>query len=62
MEECVRILARARVESATNVKGPRRYAFNASFTRKTVDTPLPPIFAALWIECPSFNKQYLNGP
>ena len=67
MEECVRILARARVESTTNVKGPCRYAFNASFTRQTVDTPLPAIFAALWIERPPFNKrtmgsQYLNGP
>ena len=28
-----------------SVKGPCRYAFNASFTR-TVDTPLPAIFAA----------------
>src|SRR4029077_5475029 len=67
VEECVRILARARVESTTNVKGPCRYAFNASFTHQTVDTPLPAIFAALWIECPPFNKrtmgsQYLNGP
>jgi hypothetical protein len=52
VEECARILARARVESTTNVKGPCRYAFNASFTRQTVDTPLPVIFAALWIECP----------
>ena len=57
MEECVRILARARVESTTNVKGPCGYAFNASFTRQTVDTPLPAIFAALWIECPRFNKR-----
>ena len=45
---------------------PCRYAFNASFKRQTVDTPLPAIFAALWIECPPFNKrtmgsQYLNG-
>jgi hypothetical protein len=40
-----------------NVKGPCGYAFNASFTRRTVDTPLPAIFAALWIECPPFNKR-----
>jgi hypothetical protein len=39
-----------------SVKGPCRYAFNASFTRQIVDTPLPAIFAALWIECPPFNK------
>jgi len=39
-----------------SVKGPCRYAFNASFTRQTVDTPLPAISAALWIECPPFNK------
>ena len=49
-----------------SVKGPCRYAFNASFTRQTVDTPLTAIFVALWIECPRFNKlygsQYLNGP
>jgi hypothetical protein len=57
VEECVRILARARVESTTNVKGPCRYAFSASFTRQTVDTPLPTIFAAWWIECPPFNKR-----
>lgn len=60
VEECVRILARARVESTTNVKGPCGYAFNASFTRQTVDTPLPAIFAALWIECPPFNKRTIG--
>ena len=40
-------------------KGPCGYAFNASFTRQTVDTPLPAIFAALWIECPPFNKRIM---
>jgi len=33
------------------------HAFSASFTRQTIDTPLPAIFAALWIECPPFNKR-----
>src|SRR6478736_2970846 len=61
-EECVRILARARVESTTNVKGPCRYAFSATFTRQTVDTPLPAIFPALSIEChPSTNALWAHN-
>ena len=55
-----RIPARAPVESTTSRKGPCRYAFNASFIRQTVDTPLPSIFAALWIECPPFNKRTMG--
>ena len=43
--------------TTTNVKGPCRYTFSASFICQTVDTPLPAIFAALWIECPPFNKR-----
>ena len=54
---CANSLIALLIVTGYELASPCSYAFNASFTRQTVDTPLPAIFAALWIECPPFNKR-----